>query len=258
MISWLRDLNRRRRLGRRSRLLARAVRGGEHVLGRAKVAGRRVAVVGPADTVTEEARSVDLAGYDVIVRMNRSLTLQGAALNTLGGRTDMLFHNFKQEGVRSASPLDPAALRRHGVGTVVFPHASDRSFSSAFFDQARRLKDEAGVETQVVDPALYGALTSKLEGRVPTTGATAVAAIAALDPAELCVIGFTFFQTGYSAAYNPQIATGDAARDWAAQEGLHDPAREARVIRRRLEEAEARGVALRLGAGVSAALGRAD
>lgn len=218
-------------------------------LAREPFAGKRVIIIGPADTVTDDLQGVDVDGHDVIVRLNSGLFLAERDPARLGSRTDVLFHNLNEEGPRSAGAVPPEVLKRHGVNTVVFPHWSFKGSKSRVYRKRRELEG-TGIALNVPSTRFCAQLRQDLTGFQPTVGTSAMAWFLGCDLAELAIHGFTFFSTPYAPSYNDQVRTGAEAMAWAAASEVHNPALEKPLIARLVREAEGRGVTVRLGPNV--------
>ncbi|MDB6453731.1 hypothetical protein [Falsirhodobacter sp. 20TX0035] len=214
-----------------------------------RFAGRRVILIGPADTVTDDLAGVDVDAYDVIVRLNSGLFLADRDPARLGSRTDVLFHNLNEEGPRSAGAIPPPVLKRHGVHTVVFPHWSFKG-SKARVHRKRKELEGSGIALNVPSVRFCTQLRRDLADHQPTVGTSAMAWLLGCDLAELAIHGFTFFSTPYAPSYNDQVRTGAEAMAWAAASEVHDPALEKPLIARRVREAEGRGMTVCLGRNV--------
>lgn len=212
--------------------------------------GRRVAIVGPAETVRDETASVDLDAYDLIVRLNNGIALAEAEPETFGRRTDILFHNLKEEGERSAGAIPASRLRANGTRLCVYPHRGAKSTLKRAFAKDREWTEAPDLRMAVPDLAFCLALEDALDGYKPTAGASAILVALAGRPRELAIFGFTFFETPYAAGYNDAVDSAEAARAWVAVHGVHDPRREKALVRQRLEAARAKGTIITLGAEV--------
>lgn len=248
----LSEWNARRLARRRAAQFAAARDDAALRLDRATLAGR-VIVIGPADTAAAELRDLDPDGHDVVVRINNGLAMAQAAEGALGRRTDMLVHNLKQDGPRSAGRLAPELMRAQGLSTVLFPHAGPGRITSDL-PRARRRLARDGIALRMPDPDLYAGWCAALAPAFPTSGAVAILTALAARPDRVALAGFTFFRTGYAPGYNAAGSGAAAARDWLARTGVHDAEAERALIARALDTARQAGVEIALGHGVARAL----
>jgi len=212
-------------------------------------AGKRVIIVGPAETVIDDLRNVRVDDYDVIVRMNNGLFLADGDPERLGSRTDVLFHNLTETGPRGTMPIPPDALLSRGVKTCIFPHWSFKGSKARVYRKRDELKD-SGVDLRVPPVRFCSRLRHDLDGFQPTVGTSAIIYFLGCPLAELAIHGFTFFQTVYQAGYNDTVRTQEDARKWVAASEVHDAARERQLISRRVAEMRIAGMKIELGRNV--------
>lgn len=217
--------------------------------------GKRVIVIGPAETVPEDLRGVEVDAYDVIVRLNNGIALATDNPGLLGSRTDVLFHNLHETGERSAGEIPVALLRSHGVRTCVFPHWGFKGSKRRLYAKRRQLRSAPDITLKVPPGRFCETLRRELGGMQPTVGTSAIAFFLACDLRELAVHGFTFFETPYLAGYNCAVRTAADASAWAKSSQVHEPGRDKQLIRHRAALAERRGLRLSLGANVQKHLG---
>ncbi|TCU32274.1 glycosyltransferase family 29 protein [Rhizobium azibense] len=213
-------------------------------------AGKKVIIIGPAQTVVEDLENVVVDGYDVIVRLNNGIALARKNPSILGSRTDVLFHNLVEHGDRSAGAIPASLLREHGVRFLVFPHWGFKGSKSRLYKKREELQGFQGPALMVPSTRFCESVRRELGGFQPTVGASAILFFLSAQCKEVAIHGFTFFQTPYLVGYNDAVATADEARAWAAASYVHDPVREKKVIGRYISAAEQRGVRVGLGANV--------
>lgn len=219
------------------------------------VANRSVLVIGPAAGVAGELAELDPDGFDVIIRMNRGLLLAADPANGVGTRTDILFHNLKEAGPRSAGRLSGALLDAGGVRHVVFPHALPGQLHAIRRARHRLRSLACRADLRLVPPRLSERLSRELAPWLPTTGTVAIAFAAEGRPRRLAIVGFSFFRTGYQPGYAPAANAGSDPAAWAAGDGAHDPLRDRDVLRTLLAELADSGVEVVLGREVRKHLG---
>lgn len=220
------------------------------VLRRADYAGKRVIIIGPASTVADDLAAGGIDDFDVVVRLNNGIALAQRHPDLLGLRTDVLFHNLKEGGDRSAGAIPPELLRVHGVTTCVFPHWGFKGNKDRFYRKRRQLQDVAGITLKVTPPAFCERTRLELGGMQPTVGSSAILFFLGCELCELAIHGFTFFETPYLAGYNDAVDTPEAARLWARASQVHAPGLEKSLIGRRVAAAESQGMTVTLGRNV--------
>lgn len=187
--------------------------------------GKRVLVVGPANTLENELKSVDARSYDFVVVMNRAFASPLVRTVTKTAPSTVLFHNFVQDGARSAGPLIPSILKCYNVDCVVYPHGTLSEFRN--FRRVRQHLHSIcnAVDIRIIHEKFYSDLIYELDGAIPTTGFVALRFFMESNFAKLKIVGFTFFETAYTTNYNNTVG-GDAAMHWATATSLHNPMNE--------------------------------
>lgn len=216
--------------------------------------GKRIAIVGPAQTVFDDLEDVDVDRYDLIVRLNNGVALARTAQGRLGRRTDVLFHNLKEEGERSAGRLNLSSLGVHRPRLLICPHWAYPRTVRRVLAKRRALRTEPDIEVRILPREFGRKLGATLGVRQPTVGAFAIAYLLSCEPKELGIFGFTFFQTTYAPGYNDEVGSSADAQAWATRTGIHDPEAERRYVAESLNEAGERGMSITLGQGVESRL----
>lgn len=215
------------------------------------IAGRSVIIVGPAAGVEVELRDFQIDDYDVVVRMNRGVHLAVDPANGVGTRTDILFHNFKEKGERSAGRLSEALLLEQNVKVVLYTHTGHNYVPYIVRAMIRFWRTGSAAEFRLVDPDLYTSVSTAVGRFAPLTGTVALALIVACRPKRLGVVGFSFFQTQYHKAYHGTLRSDMAPLDWARGGGSHEPTQDRDFIRSLLSSAARDGLEVHLGHNVA-------
>lgn len=213
-------------------------------------AGRRVLIVGPARGARDELRSLVGVRFDIVVRMNNGIALAGDG--PFPG-TDILFHNFKEEGERSAGLLVRSVLDGAGVRYLVFTHPAESRGWQLLKARLRVTRLGCTAALRIPPPDWYAGLSRRFGRWEPTTGSVAIALVLAGAPKCVAIVGFTFFGSAYEAGYNNQVRD-ETAEAWARALGSHDPDVDRAQLRRLIQEVVAAGVEIDLGTAVAATL----
>ena len=210
--------------------------GSPDVLSPGDFAGLRVIIIGPAETLSDDLQEVDVDDFDVVVRLNNGLRLVEAQRALFGFRTDLLFHNLRESGPRSAGAIPGDLLSRRGVKAVVYPHWRRPFDRRQFHAKREALAREGGPPLKVLPLGLMRQMRADLDDRVPTVGLAAMLFFLNSPAAEVAIHGFTFFETGYTLGYNDLVRNADDARAWVDAKGVHEPRSEKHLLRKRLSE----------------------
>jgi hypothetical protein len=224
------------------------------VLNRNLFRGKRVVVLGPAQTVFDDLQGLDVESFDFIVRLNNGIALALEHPEKLGSRTDILFHNLNEDGARNAGAIPPSLLLQQKVRFCVFPHwgfKGSKTRKTRLYGKRKELSAYPEISL-VVPPAKFcDEVRRDLGGYQPTTGTSAILFFLQCDLKELQLHGFSFFETRYVTGYNHAVTTDEEAQNWAAASSVHDPAREKAPIRNSIAQARKAGVTVILGNNVA-------
>lgn len=216
---------------------------------------RRIIIIGPAAGVQEDSSKVDVNGFDVIVRVNSGVRHAIDAQGFLGTRTDVLFHNFKEAGERSAGLISPDLVSAHSVKRIIYP-----TLTAATLPKYLRTKKElesrvSKLNISFLPPAMYRSLSKKFYPYHPTIGSIAINYFLSSQFEELCIIGFSLFKTGYDLGYNGKAGNLSDARKWVESGGVHNPDVEFHVTSAAIKDAIKNGKNISLGNELSQMLG---
>lgn len=209
---------------------------GPSILNAEAFRGKSVIIVGPAKTVIEDLADTRVDDYDVVVRLNNGISLAGTHPDVLGRRTDILFHNLRETGLRSAGAIPGTYLRENGVKTVVYPHWRTKRLRMLYRDKRASLAAESGPPLKLLPPSFMKSMRADIGDRAPTIGTCASLFFMASPAAELAIHGFTFFETAYASGYNAAVKNAADMRAWVDQGGAHDPISEKTLFQHRLAE----------------------
>lgn len=209
--------------------------------------GKRIVVVGPADTAARHFSPARIDAYDLVVRVNSSLDLVENARGALGTRTDVLYHNLKEHGERSTGPIRSEALAAQGTHLIVCPTPTDEKLAVILKAKARyarlgrRIPALRRLQVRATPRHEYAALCELLDGYWPTTGLACIYSVLQSDFAELAITGFSFYTTGYAPGYQQQLSSPAEVEAWTAQNVVHKTSLEKDVFCRVVDEARRSG-----------------
>jgi hypothetical protein len=183
--------------------------------------GKRIALVGPADSAYNTGKGDYIDGFDYVVRVNRApyLVDAGKHVGDIGTKTDILYHSFYENNESGGGALDLAMYRKQGLKYLINPR-----------------NNLAGLHTSLVFYKKYGLaqkvytlprwLSQSIDNSIypfrPTIGFMALMSLIQSDCAELYITGFTFYKTDFGAGYRDHIRTKDQATDFIKRVGIHN------------------------------------
>lgn len=227
-----------RRLDKRQRALRTAISlrlgRGPDIVDPSEFRGRRVIIVGPAETIFEDLKGTCVDDYDVVVRLNNGIPLAATRPDVLGHRTDVLIHNMREEGDRSAGDISPEYLNAQNVKKLICLNWGSSRLRKRYYKKRDMLKAFGSPDIEILPPDFMTTLRCDLKGRSPTVGISAILFFLDCDVEEVAIHGFTFFETKYAESYNDSVKTSQDAAAWVKAGGAHDPACEKALLRRRI------------------------
>lgn len=164
--------------------------------------GKRVAVIGGADSVLVKKNGSFIDGFDVVVRVNKGVELIEKQSEYVGSKTDVLFHSFLDNPKNIGhSPITPGLWARYKVKRLVYALNCD-VLDYAIFDVAQFLKKTNYKSNfSQVPRSLFNKNIECITPYFPTTGFTAFNTIFNCIPKELYITGITFFRTPHNQVY---------------------------------------------------------
>ncbi len=197
--------------------------------------GKRLAVVGAANSAFNTGLGEFIDNFDVVVRINKApyVVADGKWRKDIGARTDILFHSFFENEVSGGGRLDFAIYDELGIKYVVNPIANFSGYRVIFNFYKKYLNGE---RTYSLGRKEYDELALRLNGFQPTIGFCALYALLKTEFSELYITGFTFFKTAFGEGYRNQMKEPEQVQKFIKDAGLHDPDLEFSVFLEMLEE----------------------
>jgi hypothetical protein len=183
--------------------------------------GKRVAVIGAADSAFENKNGNDINSYDYIIRVNKAIhSLTPEKEEFIGNRTDILFHSFFENNDSGGGTIDTELFSQAGVKYIVNPHHNLKGLKTHLNYYKRNLK---GNKTFILPKAFYNRMTEPFQDWVPTVGYTVLYTLLHSDCKEIYISGFTFFKTPYANDYRDHLKDMEVNEKHIEQQGLHNP-----------------------------------
>lgn len=197
--------------------------------------GKRVAIIGGADSVLKEKSGNYIDGFDVVVRINKGVEVIEAQQEYIGAKTDVLFHCFYvRENDRGSSPITVDLWKKHNVGKLIFSHNYRcSSYSLLNFLYFIKLTKGSFPFSQVPGKSFY-ANARATKPYAPTTGFIAINTIFSCRPKELYITGVTFFKSPHNQAYRK--GEPENYQKMFEQQQSHDPEREYQHVKELYEK----------------------
>lgn len=193
------------------------------------IKGKRVALVGSADSAYKEELGAYIDGFDLVVRINKGVELVEGNEAFVGTRTDLLFHCLYEAKAGGGSPVTLQLWKEKDVKNIVFCYNEHsvpygpllRTFYFKYKPQ--------GIGVAHLPLGLSDNNFQKVLPFHPTTGFIALNSLLNCAPAELYVTGMTFYKT----PFKPEYREGDLEfwKNDIKQNGVHNPELEFQVAK---------------------------
>ncbi|PRX43496.1 glycosyltransferase family 29 protein [Salegentibacter salegens] len=200
--------------------------------------GKRVAVIGAADSAFEKENGAYIDSFDLIVRVNKAPHSWSAEkAKFIGNRTDVLFHSFYENLESGGGPIDLELYAKQGINYIVNPNFNSKGLWTHLNYYKRNLNDNL---TYILSRSFSEKNTKNFDKWIPTVGFSALNTILNSKCKEVYITGFTFFKTPYAADYRNQLTDMEANKEHIRDQGLHNPDLELKEFLRNLDEIKAK------------------
>ena len=165
------------------------------------IEGKTVAIVGPAQYMTNSSLGEEIDECDTIVRINRSYESIDDYSSDIGSRTDILYSCLIEKPA-NAGVLDIDEFKRRGIKYICAPPASNmKGMSNAtrlhnLIDVEKVKKISQEIPIRVVDHQFHNHLAQAVQCR-PNTGFMAIYDLLRFKPKKLKIYGFSFYLDGF-------------------------------------------------------------
>ena len=186
------------------------------------LAGKRVVIVGAANSAFNTGKGEYIDGFDVVIRINKGTLLlkDNKWKQDIGRKTDILFHSFFENEKSGGGPLDFEWFDALGVQYVVNPIAAFPGYRVTFNFYKKYLLQR---DTYLLPRNIYQKVCRPLGRYRPTIGYCALMSVMECDFAELYLTGFTFFRSPFGEGYRNEIRETEQVRKFIREAGLHEP-----------------------------------
>ena len=184
--------------------------------------GKRVVIVGPANSAFEFENGSYIDGFDYVIRINKALyTWNRENEKYIGTRTNILFHNFFENvDTGGGGPLDIDLFNKFGVKYLVQPRNDKEGWRVIFNFYKKYLKSQI---VWVLQNDFYNQIQICFGKYKPTMGYCALQSVLASSSQEVFITGFTFFKTPYAVGYRDNLVDIKANEDHIKNQGMHSP-----------------------------------
>lgn len=155
--------------------------------------GKKVVLVGPADTLQGQEMGEFIDNHDVVVRLNHAWPLPAEYKKDIGTRIDILYHNLnpKKQRIRK---VDVRRMRQDGVKWIISTHPAARLRYRLRQRRVRRVS-QGVVKLKAVPLSVKKRLRPAVGSA--NGGFMAIVDLLRYPIDKLYVTGFSFYTTGY-------------------------------------------------------------
>lgn len=195
----------------------------EYLFDAEQFSGKKVLVIGPAETVRREIGEIQLKDYDLIIKMNNGIHTPLAELGDDALRCDILFHSLTDD----TKKISASGLLESGVKTLVH-----RTPKKSAFLRTLLAEEDFGkhLAVKILPCEEYDRLTKRLDGYSPSTGLMCLDYFLASPADEIAAVGFTFFTSKYINGYDDQVKTDRDMVERISVDGHHNSDKEALLV----------------------------
>ena len=184
--------------------------------------GKRIAIVGPANSAYNTGKGGYIDNFDIVVRVNKApiLVKSGKFKLDIGSKTDILFHSFLENERTGGGTLNLNLYEELGIKYIINPipgYFGIRNILNFYKKYFLRHK------MYILPKRYYDDIKARFGSYRPTTGFAAMQFLLNTDFSELYITGFTFFKTAYGDGYRDELKDIKINQKHIASENQHSP-----------------------------------
>ena len=170
--------------------------------------GKRVIIVGPAESLLERGDGKFIDSFDIVVRVNRGIEPTIKNFQKIGSRTDILY-NCMLEKEDNGGVIDLNLLKLKDVKYVSY-HSQVSYQGKAeptkpyHLDNGKLTIMNSFLKTHMIDHKFYNSISSQVNCR-PNTGFIAIFDLLFHEVKELYITGYTFYMDGFMKGYKDHL-----------------------------------------------------
>jgi len=183
--------------------------------------GKRVAIIGAADSAFENENGNYIDSFDIIVRVNKAPhSWSPEKAKFIGSHTDVLFHSFYENTDSGGGPIDFELYAKQQIKYVINPNCNLKGLRTHLNYFKRNLIRR---RTYLLPRKFYQKMTANFGDVIPTVGYSALYTVLNSNCKEVFITGFTFFKTPYANDYRDHLKDMETNKGHLKNQGLHDP-----------------------------------
>ncbi len=204
--------------------------------------GKRVAVVGAADSAFEKENGDYIDSFDIIVRVNKAPhSWSPEKAKFIGSRTEVLFHSFYENTDSGGGPIDFELYEQQGIKYIVNPNHNIKGLRTHLNYFKRNLNNKT---TYFLPRRFCEKMMVDFGITIPTVGYSALYTVLNSKCKEVFITGFTFFKTPYANDYRDHLKDMKANENHLKKQGIHDPDLEFELFKKELHSGESQQICM--------------
>lgn len=181
--------------------------------------GKRVIILGPAESSLSYMSSEAIDSFDFVIRLNKSHLNLHEYTDKLGTRTDILFHCCVPDPIGGCGFPDEDALIKQKNQYIIY----STDIPKLRYHFHRCLVKFRKINWHILNRQYFHDILKVYKGKIPTTGFQALNYLLRQDLNELHITGFTFLRTPYIDGYRDSHKTPERINKLVKDAGFHDP-----------------------------------
>ena len=197
-------------------------------------AGKKIALIGPADSSMSEKKGAEIDQYDLIVRLNKGYQLLENENNReyIGSRTDILFSRLDERDCMDSDTFDREMLQKQGLKHLFgFMRTPGLGYYYRTVSFIEKFGKSFGKQLKILSVDKYRTILNSLSGSKPSVGYIALYTLMESKATEIYVTGITFYLSEYQKGYRDQTSTDEQLKKFKRREDGHDPGKELLVFK---------------------------
>lgn len=205
--------------------------------------GKRVALIGPADSSMSDKKGTEIDQYDLIVRLNKGYQLieDPKNIDYIGSRTDVLFARLDERDCLEPETFDRKMLQKQGLKHLFgFMRTPELGYYYRTVSFIEKFGNTFGKQLKILSVEKYKMIFKSLLGSKPSVGYIALYTLMESKATEIYVTGITFYLSEYQKGYRDQTSTDEQLEKFKRREDGHDPGKELFVFKEMVKKNRSR------------------
>ncbi|MDT0689835.1 glycosyltransferase family 29 protein [Salegentibacter sp. F188] len=183
--------------------------------------GKRVAIVGAAESAFQQRNGSFIDEFDIVVRINKgALVWSKEKAPFIGSKFTYLYHSFYENEFSGGGHINWQYFDELGIQKVINPNFTGKGLQAHFNYFKRNFHNR---RTYVLKRKSYKELSTDFKNFIPTVGFSALCSVLQAQCEEVFITGFTFFKTPYADGYRPGLENMEDNKEHLKTQGLHNP-----------------------------------